>query len=235
MAYNNALNAGVTGIVTATSSGVFTGTTVTQYYTLVGAASNGITSIAPSATAGIPLVSGGSAANPSYTTAVVAGGGTGNTTFTAYSIIAAGTTATGAFQNVVGVGSSGQVLTSNGAAALPTWQAVPMVATTWTDKAVSFNAAAANGYFITATSVAATLPASPSQGATISFGVAFTGSASLAITANTGQVIQLGSSASSSGGTMTNTALGDSCVLVYHTADTTWYCIGGPQGNWTLA
>jgi hypothetical protein len=52
----------------------------------------------------------------------VAGGGTGNSTFTAYSVICAGTTATGAFQNVVGVGTSGQVLTSNGAAALPTWQ-----------------------------------------------------------------------------------------------------------------
>jgi hypothetical protein len=54
----------------------------------------------------------------------VAHGGTGNTTFTAYSIIAAGTTATGAFQNVSGVGTSGQVLTSNGASALPTWQGV---------------------------------------------------------------------------------------------------------------
>lgn len=49
-------------------------------------------------------------------------GGTGNTTFTAYSVICAGTTATGTFQNVSGVGTSGQVLTSNGASALPTWQ-----------------------------------------------------------------------------------------------------------------
>lgn len=49
-------------------------------------------------------------------------GGTGNTTFTAYSLICAGTTATGAFQNVSGVGTTGQVLTSNGAGQLPTWQ-----------------------------------------------------------------------------------------------------------------
>src|SRR4051812_25370410 len=49
-------------------------------------------------------------------------GGTGNTTFTAYSLITAGTTSTGAFQNVSGVGTSGQVLTSNGASTLPTWQ-----------------------------------------------------------------------------------------------------------------
>ena len=53
----------------------------------------------------------------------VSRGGTGDTTFTAYSVICAGTTATGAFQNVAGLGTSGQVLTSNGAGALPTWQA----------------------------------------------------------------------------------------------------------------
>ncbi|MFA6080756.1 MAG: hypothetical protein WC753_04770 [Candidatus Gracilibacteria bacterium] len=43
--------------------------------------------------------------------------------FTAYAVICAGTTATGALQNVSGLGSAGQVLTSNGAAALPSWQA----------------------------------------------------------------------------------------------------------------
>ena len=50
-------------------------------------------------------------------------GGTGDSSFTAYSVIAGGTTSTGALQNVSGVGTSGQVLTSNGSAALPTWQA----------------------------------------------------------------------------------------------------------------
>lgn len=49
-------------------------------------------------------------------------GGTGNTTFTPYSVLCAGTTATGAFQNVTGVGTATQVLTSNGAGLLPTWQ-----------------------------------------------------------------------------------------------------------------
>jgi hypothetical protein len=49
-------------------------------------------------------------------------GGTGDSAFTAYSVIAGGTTATGALQNVVGVGTSGQVLTSAGAGALPAWQ-----------------------------------------------------------------------------------------------------------------
>lgn len=53
----------------------------------------------------------------------VANGGTGLATTTAYGLIAAGTTATGAFQQVSGTGTAGQVLTSNGAGALPTWQA----------------------------------------------------------------------------------------------------------------
>jgi len=52
----------------------------------------------------------------------VSKGGTGNTSTTAYAVICGGTTSTGAFQAVSGVGTSGQVLTSNGAGALPTWQ-----------------------------------------------------------------------------------------------------------------
>ncbi len=51
-------------------------------------------------------------------------GGTGNTTFTAFSPIFAGTTATGAFQSI-GIGTLGQVLTSNGAGALASFQAIP--------------------------------------------------------------------------------------------------------------
>lgn len=121
MATNNAINLKTSGIVVYDGAGVFSADTTTNHYTLVGAASNGITNVAPSATSGIPLVSNGGSADPSYTTAVVAGGGTGNTTFTAYSLIAAGTTATGTFQNVVGLGTAGQALLSAGAAALPAW------------------------------------------------------------------------------------------------------------------
>lgn len=49
-------------------------------------------------------------------------GGTGNDAFTAFSVICAGTTATGPFQNVAGLGTATYVLTSNGPGALPTWQ-----------------------------------------------------------------------------------------------------------------
>lgn len=54
----------------------------------------------------------------------VAYGGSGRATATAYAVICGGTTATGAHQSIASVGSSGQVLTSNGAGALPTFQNV---------------------------------------------------------------------------------------------------------------
>ena len=54
----------------------------------------------------------------------VANGGTGVTTFgTTYGVITAGTSAGSPLQVIAGVGTSGQVLTSNGAGALPTFQA----------------------------------------------------------------------------------------------------------------
>lgn len=56
----------------------------------------------------------------------VPNGGTGDVSFTAYSVLCGGTTSTGVLQNVSGVGTSGQVLKSNGASALPTWQAGPV-------------------------------------------------------------------------------------------------------------
>lgn len=68
-------------------------------------------------------------------------GGTGQTSLTAYSVLCGGTTTTNPVQSVASVGSSGQVLTSNGASALPTWQ------TSSTSKLI-------NGAFVTTGSVA---------------------------------------------------------------------------------
>lgn len=59
--------------------------------------------------------------NPSR--AAVAQGGTGVASATAYAVLCGGTTSTAALQSIAGVGTSGQVLTSNGAGALPTFQA----------------------------------------------------------------------------------------------------------------
>lgn len=53
----------------------------------------------------------------------VADGGTGLSSTTAYAVLCGGTTSTAALQSVASVGTSGYVLTSNGAGALPTFQA----------------------------------------------------------------------------------------------------------------
>lgn len=99
-------------------------TSITAHNLIVGNGASTPNLLAPSATSGIPLVSNGASADPSYTTAVVAGGGTGVTSNTAYAVLCGGITSTDPIQSIASVGTAGQVLTSNGAAALPTFQTV---------------------------------------------------------------------------------------------------------------
>jgi hypothetical protein len=65
-------------------------------------------------------------------------GGTGIATTTAYSVVFSGTTATGAFQATAGPGTATHVLTSNGAGALPTFQA-PAAAGATKGQAIAFS------------------------------------------------------------------------------------------------
>ena len=105
-----------------------------QYDVLVGSSNNGISSVDPSSTSGIPLVSNGSSANPSFTTAVVAGGGTGAVTLTGlltgngtsavtataitqYNVITAG--ASNAPNNVAPSATSGIPFISQGSSSQP--------------------------------------------------------------------------------------------------------------------
>jgi len=97
----------------------------------------------------LPIASGGTGSTSttycSLTTNVtgtlpVANGGTGATTQTAYSVLCGGTTSTGAYQSVVSVGTAGQVLTSNGAGALPTFTSAAsgtVTSVSWTGGIVS--------------------------------------------------------------------------------------------------
>ncbi len=105
------------------------------------------------------LVFGGAGSTETLSgTLDVANGGTGDTSFTAYSVLCGGTTSTGVLQNVSGVGTSGQVLTSNGAAALPTWQAAGGGGITTID-----------GDTGSATGSTVTFTANPSAGASVNF------------------------------------------------------------------
>lgn len=107
MANINAVNTNLTG---QTGTGTFVG-------------SNGATLVSPTfVTPALGTPTSGVLTN--CTGLPVAGGGTGAASFTAYAVICGGTTSTGALQSVAALGASGTVLTSNGAASLPTFQTV---------------------------------------------------------------------------------------------------------------
>ena len=102
------------GAFGASSNLTWNGTTLTS--TGFGGPLNG--------TVGATTPAAGAFTTLSATTAIpVTSGGTGIATTTAYSVVFSGTTATGAFQATAGPGSATHVLTSNGAGALPTFQA----------------------------------------------------------------------------------------------------------------
>jgi hypothetical protein len=65
---------------------------------------------------GLPLTTGVTGTLP------VDGGGSGRVSHTAYAVLCGGTTSTAAQESVASVGTAGQVLTSGGAGALPTFQ-----------------------------------------------------------------------------------------------------------------
>jgi hypothetical protein len=110
----NALNISAAGIVKFDGTAYFSADTVTNHNVIVGGASNALTSVPPSATVGIPLVSQGAGADPSFAAASVAGGGTGATTLTGV-LIGNGTspiTASPVTQHDVIVGGVSNALTS---------------------------------------------------------------------------------------------------------------------------
>jgi hypothetical protein len=87
-------------------------------------------------------ISGGSVTG--ITDLVAADGGTGRSSHTAYAVICGGTTTTAAQQSIASVGTSGQVLTSNGAGALPTFQTAATVLRGYIDGLTLSNAADAD-------------------------------------------------------------------------------------------
>ena len=151
-----------------------------------------------------------------------------STTTTQYNTLVGGTSNT--ISNI-SPGTTGQVLTSAGAASNPSYQTLPFTQMPWSDKSTSFAAAAGNGYFVTATSTA-TLPASPSQGNIISF-TYDSASGALTITGNTGQIIRIGNAVSATAGTAASNKQGDSVTLVYRASDSAWIA-ADVVGTWTV-
>ncbi|MDE3022114.1 MAG: hypothetical protein KGI54_09655 [Pseudomonadota bacterium] len=100
----------------------------------------------------------------------------------------------------------------------------------WTDESSTFSPAVQSGYFVSGASTPV-LPASPSQGDTISF-IQDT-SSTLTITGNTGQFLRIGSQLSVSAGVAVSTAQGNSVTFVYRSSDTTWIALSY-IGTWAV-
>ena len=98
---------------------------------------------------GIDTSGAGSTVTVNLTTPVsVANGGTGDTSLTAYAVLCGGTISTNPVQSIASVGNSGQVLTSNGAGNLPTFQAPAASGYAWSVVAgAAQTLVTLNGYF----------------------------------------------------------------------------------------
>jgi len=124
---------GSTGLTpsTATTGAVTVAGTLAIANGGTGSTSTTYCSLTTNVTGTLPIANGGTgSASTAYCnltsnvtgTLPVANGGTGTTTNVAYAVIVGGTTANGPYQSVASVGTAAQVLTSNGAGALPTFQ-----------------------------------------------------------------------------------------------------------------
>jgi hypothetical protein len=156
-------------------------------------------------------------------------GGTGVASTTAYAVVCGGTSSTAALQPVASVGTSGQVLTSNGAGALPTFQAagggggLTFVDVGSTPQAISVN----NLYFTDngSTQVIYTLPTTVTKGSI--FQIVGSSSGGWQITQASGQRIFGGNLATTLGatGTLTSSQALDSVMLICTVANTTFQVI----------
>lgn len=178
-------------------------------------------------------------------TLVVSNGGTGRATLTNHGLlVGAGTAAITQLANATNgqlpIGSTGAdpvlatiaagtgITVTNGAGSITI--AANGAGFPYTDESTSFSAVSNNGYFVTGTATA-TMPASPSQGDRITFILDTTNV--LTVTANTGQVLRIGSTVSASAGTAASNARGDSVTFIYRSSDTAWIAMS-VIGTWTV-
>jgi len=187
---------------------------------------------------GITTISAGSTLTINLDTPViVANGGTGRVSHTAFAVICGGTTSTSAQQSIASVGTATQVLTSNGAAALPTFQDPAAVGFTWTVTTVDAGIFVNNGYIADKVGLLTmTLPASGAIGDIIEITNINT-AVGWRIAQNALQAIRFGSSLTTTGtgGYLEATVLGDSVRLVCTVSGTsTRWLVLSSLGNITV-
>ena len=205
-------------------------TGLTNHNLLLGAGTATITNVPPSATAGVPFVSNGAAADGSFSTALIPGGGTATTSFNINGAVFSGTTTTSAL--AAATLTSGQLLiggtTTPAAATLTAGTGVSITngnnsitinaiggGNTWIDvTGTTQTVSASHGYLSdNAGTVTFTLPASSTVGDVFEI-VGVQGAWVLA--QNSGQQVKIGSAATTVGatGSLASTNAGDSIALV---------------------
>lgn len=163
-------------------------------------------------------------------------GGSGRGTATAFAVITGGTTSTGAHQSIASVGTSGQVLTSNGAGSLPTFQAGGGGGgITWNEVTGTSQTATVDNGFITnnASLVTITLPTTAVLGSVVR--IAGSGAGGWKVAQNASEIIHFGSSdtTTGTGGSLASTNRYDAVELLNIVADTEWVVISS-VGNVTI-
>ena len=165
----------------------------------------------------------------------VAHGGSGRSTATAYAVICGGTTATGAHQSIAGVGTSGQVLTSNGAGALPTFQAASGGGLAWSVITDASKTMVVNEGYVgnRGTAITFTLPDTAAVGDQVA--ITNIGAGLPVIAQNAGEDISVVGSTTTTGvgGSLTATEQFDSIHLICTVANTNWNVLS-MTGNWTI-
>ena len=140
---------------------------------------------------------------------------------------------TGADPVAAAISAGTNVTVTNGAGTI-TIAATGVAGFVWNDVSGTTQAAAVNnGYIISnAAQTNVTLPATAAEGSIVS--IAGKGAAGWIMTANTGQVIHFGNSATSTAGSLTSTNQWDGVSVVCVTANTTW-AVTMAVGNLTVA
>ena len=213
------------GILSATDSNVQQalqdidqwGKSTTLHGVLLGEGTGNAISSTTAGTAGQVLTSGGSSADPLWTTAVYP------TTVATGDILAA--TGTNTIGVIAGTGAtSGYVLTGNGSGNAASWKPISQIS--WTQQATSTTMAINTGYIVTDGSLCTlTLPATAAVGSFLF--IAGTNAAGWKIAQAAGQIIYFGTVNTTSGtsGYLASSSTYDTVQLLCITANTTWMVI----------
>ncbi|MEO6077580.1 MAG: hypothetical protein ABIP54_02225 [Candidatus Andersenbacteria bacterium] len=167
------------------------------------------------------------------TAITVPNGGTGAVAFTAFGVLCGGTTSTSAVQSLASTGTAGQVLASNGAAALPSFKNITSL--TWVDQTgASVSLVAGTSYQANrATLVTFTLPVTAAFGD--EFVISGFGVGGWKLAQNASQLINFGNKVTTTGtsGFLASTDKEDKVHLYCQVANTTFGVLS-PLGNITV-